>query len=170
MHMPETTWTIVAIKTGLFTSIMAIFAYTWVNSEAFTVLGILMLVDMITGISKQYRIDRQKVTSHRLWFWLIKKIYTLAGILSVWLAIHWVWFSPNVFISIVIPGFVAAELYSVIQNIYIFSTGERVTEFNATKYVFQALLKLIRGRIEAETNQVVNTYSKNKKPWDSQEQ
>jgi len=61
-----------------------------------------------------------------------------------------------------IPGFIAAELYSVIQNIYIFSTGEKVTEFNATKFVFQALLKIIRGRIESETEQVVNTYTTDK--------
>lgn len=61
-----------------------------------------------------------------------------------------------------IPWFIAAELYSVIQNIYIFSTGEKVTEFNATKFVFQALLKIIRGRIESETEQVVNTYTTDK--------
>jgi hypothetical protein len=86
------------------------------------------------------------------------------------MAIRGTWFDPTTFIALVIPWFIAAELYSVIQNIYIFSTGEKVTEFNATKFIFQALLKIIRGRIESETNQVVNTYSKTEKPWNSQEQ
>jgi len=170
MHMPETTWTILSAKAWLFAWMVTVFAYTGVNSEAFTVLGMLMLVDMVTGISKQYRLNAQEVTSHRWWLGLVKKVYTLIGILSVGLAIRWSWFDPTTFLALVIPWFIAAELYSVIQNIYIFSTGEKVTEFNATKFIFQALLKLIRGRIESETNQVVNTYSKNEKPWNSQEQ
>lgn len=169
MNMPETTWTIIAVKAWLFASMVTVFAYTWVNSEAFTVLWILMLIDMVTGISKQYRIDPQEVISHRWWLGLIKKIYTLVGILSVWMAIRWGWFDPATFIALVIPWFIAAELYSVIQNIYIFSTGEQVTEFNATKFVFQALLKLIRWRIESETEQVIKTYSPEKK-WNSPEQ
>jgi len=160
MHMPETTWTILAAKAWLFAWVVTVFAYTGVNSEAFTVLGILMLVDMVTGISKQYRLNAQEVTSHKWWLGLVKKVYTLIGILSVGMAIRWSWFDPTTFLALVIPWFIAAELYSVIQNIYIFSTGEKVTEFNATKFIFQALLKLIRGRIESETNQVVNTYSK----------
>jgi len=167
MQMPETTWTILAAKAWLFAWMVTIFAYTWVNSEAFTVLWILMFVDMITGISKQYRLDAQLVTSHRWRLGLIKKVYTLIGILSVGMAIRGTWFDPTTFIAFVIPWFIAAELYSVIQNIYIFSTGEKVTEFNATKFIFQALLKIIRGRIESETNQVVNTYSKTEKPWNS---
>lgn len=170
MHMPETTWTIIAAKAWLFAWMVTVFAYTGVNSEAFTVLWILMFVDMITGISKQYRLDAQLVTSHRWWLGLIKKVYTLIGILSVGMAIRGTWFDPTTFIALVIPWFIAAELYSVIQNIYIFSTGEKVTEFNATKFIFQALLKIIRGRIESETNQVINTYSKTEKPWNSQEQ
>ena len=170
MHMPETTWTIIAVKTGLFVWAVTVFAYTGINSEAFTVLWILMFVDMITGISKQYRLNPQEVTSHRWWLGLIKKIYTLIGILSVWMAIRGTWFDPTTFLALVIPWFIAAELYSVIQNIYIFSTGEKVTEFNATKFIFQALLRIIRWRIESETNQVVNTYSKTEKQWNFQEQ
>lgn len=170
MHMPETTWTILAAKAWLFAWMVTVFAYTWVNSEAFTVLWILMFIDMVTGISKQYRMDPQLFTSHRWWLWLVKKIYTLIGILSVWLSIRWTGFDPTTFIAIVIPWFIAAELYSVIQNIYIFSTGEKVTEFNATKFVFQALLRIIRGRIESETEQVVKAYSKSDNVWNSQEQ
>ena len=162
MRMPETTWTILTMKAWFFASAVTFFAYVGVSTEAFTVLWILMLVDMVTGISKQYRMNPQDITSHRWWLGMVKKVYTLIGILSLWLAIRWVGFDPTTFIAIVIPGFIAAELYSVIQNIYIFSTGEKVTEFNATKFVFQALLKIMRGRIESETNQVVKAYTTDK--------
>lgn len=162
MRMPETTWTILAMKAWFFASAVTFFAYVWVSTEAFTVLWTLMLVDMVTGISKQYRMNPQDITSHRWWLGMVKKVYTLIGILSLWLAIRWIGFDPTTFITIVIPWFIAAELYSVIQNIYIFSTGEKVTEFNATKFVFQALLKIMRGRIESETNQVVKAYTTDK--------
>ena len=143
---------------------LSFFEYVWVKVEPFSILGVLMLADMITGISKQYILDKQLITSHRWWYGLVKKVYTLVGILSLALAIKGVGLSGETFLMVTLSGFIGAELYSVIQNIYIFHTGKKVTEFDATSFVFRSILRVIRGKMEAE----VNTITKN--IWNSQEQ
>lgn len=66
---------------------LSFFKYVGIQTEPFTILGVLMFADMVTGISKQYILDRQLITSHRWWYGLVKKVYTLVGILSLALAI-----------------------------------------------------------------------------------
>lgn len=157
-------WSIIAIKASLSLAIFNFFEYVGIRVEPFTILSVLMAADMITGISKQYILDRQLITSHRWWYGLVKKTYTLVGILSLALAIKGVGLSGETFLMVILSGFIGAELYSVIQNIYIFYTGKEVTEFDATSFVFRSILRVIRGKMEAE----VNTITKN--IWNSQEQ
>lgn len=157
-------WSIMAIKTAMTLAILSFFEYVGIRAEPFTILWILMLADMVTGISKQYILDPQLITSHRWWYGLVKKIYTLLGILSVALAIKGVWLSGETFLTITLSWFIASELYSVIQNIYIFHTGKKVTEFDATSFVFRSILRVVRGKMESEVNSITNNI------WNTQEQ
>ena len=166
--MPETSavTTILAIKAAMFTSILTFLTYVGIPHEPFFILWALMLVDMVTWVSKQYRLNRQEITSHRAWLGLIKKVYVLVWLLSVWLAIKWYWYTAEWFLKWVLTWFLTAELYSVIQNIYIFSTWVKVTEFNATSFVFRTILSVIKKTLELWAKKFLNDSS----TWNSQEQ
>ena len=157
-------WSIIAIKAALWLTILSFFEYVGIKTEPFTILWVLMLADMVTGISRQYILDRQLITSHRWWYGLVKKTYTLVGILSLALAIKWVGLSGETFLMVTLSGFIGAELYSVIQNIYIFHTGKKVSEFDATSFVFRSILRVIRGKMESEVNSITSSI------WNSQKQ
>lgn len=42
-----------------------------------------MIIDFITGVGKQYRINPKKITSHAAWIGAIKKIATLIAVFSI---------------------------------------------------------------------------------------
>jgi len=155
---------VIAIKAAISLSFLSFFNYVWIQTEPFTILWVLMFADMVTGISKQYILDRQLITSHRWWYGIVKKVYTLVGILSLALAIKWVGLSWETFLTITLSWFIGSELYSVIQNIYIFHSGKKATEFDATSFVFRSILRVIRGKMESEVNSITNTV------WNSHEQ
>jgi phage-related holin len=46
---------------------ISIFEYLQIQQEQLTILAILMVVDFITGIAKQYRINPQGIESHKAW-------------------------------------------------------------------------------------------------------
>jgi phage shock protein PspC (stress-responsive transcriptional regulator) len=72
------------VKTfGYFVSIFT-FDYLGIPEKQLTILGALMVIDVITGISKVYQIEPKSITSHALAIGVLKKfltvilVYTLA--------------------------------------------------------------------------------------------
>ncbi len=65
------------VKTSWYVSAVALFQYLNVPTEQFSILASLMLIDFLTGVWKQFRIDRKEIKSHLAWLWLMKKTASL---------------------------------------------------------------------------------------------
>jgi len=46
---------------------VTIFEYLQIPQEQLSILAILMVVDFVTGVAKQYRINPQGIESHKAW-------------------------------------------------------------------------------------------------------
>ena len=105
-----------------------------------------MLIDMVTGITKQKAVNMSgdkthyvEITSHRWWFGIVKKLVTLLVICAVAISIKALDFNGSLFITVAISGFVAAEIYSIVQNAYIINTGKFLPEFDAAGMLLKAM-------------------------------
>ena len=63
--MEVSTSSIIAIKVALTASVVTLFQYLRIPQEQFTILSVLMTIDMISGTYKQYTIDPVHITSNR---------------------------------------------------------------------------------------------------------
>lgn len=96
--MPEvttTTATIATIKLSLFASILGFLEYFGIPKEPFGLLGLLMGIDMVTGITKQKAVNLyseakhfKEITSTRFAFGIVKKLTIITVICSVGIAIR----------------------------------------------------------------------------------
>ena len=114
---------------------MTIFEYLQIPQEQLSILAILMVVDFITGIAKQYRINPQGIESHKAWIGIVKKVCTIILIFSVALVIRGIGFEPGSYILIILSLLIVAEGYSITQNIYSVHTGKRLSEYDAISAV-----------------------------------
>lgn len=162
--MPDvttTTATAASIKIWLFASIFAFLEYFGVPEEPFGLLAVLMAIDLITGITKQKAVNMSgdkahyvEITSHRWWFWIVKKLVTLLVICSVAISIKALDFNGSLFITIAISGFVAAEIYSIVQNAYIINTGRFLPEFDASGMLLKSMAWVLRNRVELQVQEI----------------
>lgn len=160
--MPETTTaTVASVKLWLFASLFAFFEYFGIPGEPFTLLGVLMLIDMVTGITKQLAVNMSgdkehyiEITSHRWWFWIVKKLVTLLVICAIAIAIKWLDFDGAIFITVAIAGFISAEIYSIVQNAYIINTGKFLPEFDATGMLLRAMAWVLRSKVEKKVQEI----------------
>lgn len=162
--MPEvgtTTATVASVKLWLFASIFGFFEYFGIPREPFTLLGVLMFIDMLTGIAKQKSVNMSNdpsnfiaITSHRWWLWVMKKLVTLLVICAVAISTKAIWFDWAILLTLSIAGFVTAEIYSIVQNAYIINTGKFLPEFDATGLVLNALAKVLRSRVEYQVQEL----------------
>ena len=58
---------IAAVKTSGYIGLIAAFQYLNVPLEQMAILAALMGIDFLTGVAKQYRIDKSKIKSHLAW-------------------------------------------------------------------------------------------------------
>lgn len=84
LHNAFTTTLVIWLKTFGYAVSAFSFDYLHIPQEQLTILGVLMVIDTITGISKVYRVEPRNITSHALSVGVMKKIglvlviYTLA--------------------------------------------------------------------------------------------
>lgn len=126
-----------------------IFTYTWVDTEWFTILAILMLIDTAFGWTKTVAIWH-KPTSVKLKSWALGKIAVLCAplVLALLFKASGVdWWS---IISSTLGIFVRAEWYSAIRNIIATRTGKEIEEYDVITTVLTGLLWLIKWFIEKE--------------------
>lgn len=98
-----------------------------------------MLFDFITGVMKQYALDRSKIESGRAWLGLMKKFTTIIFIFTVAFVFRSVDVFEQFYIKTVLSAIIIAEAYSIIQNIYCFRTGQAVKEVDAITFVLQKI-------------------------------
>lgn len=78
MNHNEVTSTIIEwVKTlGYFVTVFT-FDYLGIPEQQLTILGMLMVIDTVTGISKAYTVNPQSITSHALGKGVLKKFITV---------------------------------------------------------------------------------------------
>ena len=118
----------------------------------FTILGVLMVIDFMAWISKQFIINPKDITSNRAWFGIMKKVWTLISIIAIWLILKWIWVDGEKYVVAFVSLLIMAEGYSVIQNIYTILTGKVVTEFDAVSLIFRKIGQMLQEIIEKSIN------------------
>lgn len=100
---------IATVKTTGYLGAIAVFQYLNVPLEQFAILGTLMLIDFVTGVGKQYRIDKRQIKSHLAWLGAMKKLVTLIVVLSFALVLKGLGIEEHKYVVAVLAIFIAAE-------------------------------------------------------------
>lgn len=100
---------IAAVKTSGYIGLIAAFQYLNVPLEQFAILAGLMLIDFLTGVAKQYRVDKSQIKSHLAWLGAMKKLVTLIVVLSFALVLKGLGIEEHKYVVAVLAIFIAAE-------------------------------------------------------------
>lgn len=135
-------------KTAGYVGSIWIFEYLDIPQSQVAILGILMLLDFVSGIGKQYAIDPRGITSHRAWLGAMKKAGTFVALFTVALVLKSFEMDADGYVKGLLGIFIAAEGYSIIQNIYAVRTGTVLPEFDAVSIVLKMVSEKIKTFIE----------------------
>lgn len=148
LHNAVTSTIIEWIKTfGYFFSIFT-FDYLNIPQEQLSILGILMVIDTITWISRQYRVEPRWITSHALWAWVLKKFVSVLIVYILALLGKGLWIPPEHFVEWGLSILIMAEGYSSIQNIYAVRTGILLPEYDVISIILKKLRDFILNKID----------------------
>lgn len=135
-------------KLAGFATIISYIEYVWVSPEMVTLLAILMVFDVATGIGKRFALGKKDITSRKLVVWVATKVFVLTLLLLLAWAFKITTLGSDIAISMVIWLFIAWELYSSMQNIYTMQSKKEVTEYDAVTLILGGLLAFVRKQIE----------------------
>ena len=110
-----------------------------------------MIIDTITGIAKQYKIESVGITSKRMTTGIVTKFVTFLCLLSGGLVINHFDLDPKYYIQTVMSILIMAEFYSIIQNVYAVRTGVILPEYDAISISLKKLSYFIEQTIERLT-------------------
>jgi len=142
---------IASIKTFWYVAVTSILIYLNIPQEAFSILASLMVIDTITGIAKQHKVESIGITSKRMTTGIITKFVTLLCLLSWWLVINHFDIDPIYYVQTVMSILIMAEFYSIIQNVYAVRTGVILPEYDAISIALKRLTGVIQDFIEKLT-------------------
>lgn len=147
--MIESTWTwIASVKTLWYFAAVWLFEYLAVPTEQLWILAALMLIDFITWVGKQYRIDPKQIKSHIAWLGAMKKVATMISILSIALVLKWLAIKETQYLVAMLSIFIMSEWYSTIQNVYTIRTGKILPEFDVISIVIKNAWEFFKQKIE----------------------
>lgn len=138
-------------KLAGYVAAIGVFEYLSIEETQVAILSILMIMDVLSWLAKQYKLDKKEITSHRLWQGLIKKILTIMFLFSFALMFKWLELDGGTYIKWALSLLIMSEFYSITQNVYSYSTWEKVKEFDAVslviKFIWEQLLEVIEKTI-----------------------
>lgn len=70
------------------------------------------------------------------------------AIISIALLLKLVEFDARISMTILMALFATGEVFSMVQNIVAYHTRTPISEFNATKFVLEKVLEILRTKIE----------------------
>lgn len=113
--------------------------------SAFLTLTILMVIDVVVGLGRSYRLQIP-ITSYRIKLGVISKLGVLLIILSFGLAFTHsglVIDDLKEYIQLILWLFILSELYSIVSNVYAIKTGDNLPEVEVLSIIGAKLKKLI---------------------------
>ena len=125
-----------------------IFEYLSIEETQILILSMLMMIDTITWIAKQYKFNKQEITSHRLWAWIIKKVLTIMFLFSFALMFKGLWMDWTSYIKFVLSLLIMGEFYSITQNIYSYSTWQKIEEYDVISKIIKTIWDIFLNAIE----------------------
>jgi phage-related holin len=149
MPTGTTTSAVATAKLAGYLSAATVFAYLDIPQEQIAILGVLMVIDFLTWVGKQFRLDPKKITSHAAWIGVIKKIATIIAVLSVAFVLKWNHIDGDTYIGGILGILIMAEGYSIIQNVYAIRTGEILPEFDAISLMLKGFSEFLKSKIES---------------------
>jgi len=136
------------LKLWWYATAIAIFEYLNIKDTQICILAILMIIDFIFWVWKQFILDKKDITSHKAWLWAVKKISTLILVLSFALMFKWIEIDWTFYITWVLAIFIMAETYSIIQNVYTIRTWKIATEYDVVSKIIKAIWDFIWETID----------------------
>lgn len=133
--------------TGYVWSIV-IFEYLNLPQEQVTILAMLMLIDFITWVGKQFRIDPVRIRSHTAWIWVMKKTATFIALWTIALVFIGLGLNGKVYMDSILAILIMAEGYSIIQNVYAIRTGVLLPEFDVISILLKSISAFMQEKIE----------------------
>lgn len=123
--------------------------FVHLSPESYSILGVLMIVDTVTGIVRSGVIDGwQTVTSHELSTGILAKGTLILVPLLIALASRGVGFNLTIIASTTLDILILSELYSSLSNIQSIRLRRQVLEFDAVNYVLSKLRDLLENTIK----------------------
>lgn len=139
------------LKITWYIAIVFIFEYLDIKWAQVSILSILMIIDFISWIAKQFRLNQNEITSYNAWKWIIKKVLTMMFLFSFALMFKGIEVDWASYIKAVLSLLIMSEFYSICQNVYSFRTWKKVNEYDAVsliiKYIWQSLIKIIESKL-----------------------
>lgn len=117
--------------------------------SAFLTLTVLMLIDVVVGLGRSYRLQIP-ITSYRIKLGVISKLGVLLIVLSVGLAFTHsglVVEDLKEYIQLILWLFILSELYSIVSNVYAIKTGDNLPEVEVLSLLGTKLKKLMEALI-----------------------
>jgi phage-related holin len=147
--MSSTTITAITYtKYSWYASTLIVFEFLDIPQMQVWILWCLMILDFITWVCKQFRLDRKLITSYRAWLWAMKKMGTFIIIASLALVLKALELEAEWYLKSSVSILVMAEFYSIIQNIYTLRTWKIVPEFDAISIFLRMLWEHVKSKIE----------------------
>lgn len=115
--------------------------------SAFLTLTILMLIDVVVGLGRSYRLQIP-ITSYRIKLGVISKLGVLLIVLSVGLAFTHsglVIVDLKEYIQVILWLFILSELYSIVSNVYAIKTGDNLPEVEVLSLIGAKIKKLMEA-------------------------
>lgn len=146
--MNEINLTGAALNIAWWCVLYEILEYFSISCEALSILSILLILDFVMGIADTYIKDKTKVTSAKMWKWLVKKVTRrMLPFIVVWI-FRWAWIEDmSTIVSMIISMLIVTEWYSIIGHIYSINTWKEILEIDAFEMILNFLLKLLKGKL-----------------------
>lgn len=142
--------------------IMALLEANWYGQHKMTILGMLLILDTLTGIYKSYALrsiwEKEYYPSGKVknkWFntnvlkvWLLGKLILLIVPLGIIWTSKLIGVNVQEFTAFIVGMIGAGEFISAIQNIIVGRTKKQIQEFDAITFVLQGILWIVKEWIE----------------------
>lgn len=151
------------IKIAWYLWAIALFEYLNIPQMQVLILSSLMMIDFITGIWKQYRVDPRQITSHGAWVGMMKKVYALITVLAIALVFKGIGLDGSWWVKWILSVFIMSEWYSIVQNTYAVRTGIVLPEYDAISLVLKTFNDYMRYMIEKVIKTLARSNKSNEK-------
>lgn len=127
--------------------ISSVLASLHIPMATFLTLTVLMMIDVVVGIGRSYRLHIP-ITSYRIKLGVLSKLGVLLIVLSFGLAFtHSGLIIEDLqeYIQLILWLFILSELYSIVSNVYAIKTGDNLPEVEVLSLIGAKLKKLMEA-------------------------